>query len=95
MMYLVVGWDHVRDVADGKGLARLEVQHHGGAHAGVRTSEHHELRRTTCRLVSGSFWFIVVVRNSKKKIKNTLLSNGVHDASISAEKIQEYELFIL
>lgn len=41
--YLVVGWDHGGDVADGEGLAGLQSQCHRRAHAGVGAGEHHVL----------------------------------------------------
>jgi hypothetical protein len=41
--YLVVGWDHAGDVADGEGLAGLQAQGHRRAHAGVGAGEHHVL----------------------------------------------------
>jgi len=44
--YLVVGWDHAGDVADGEGLAGLQAQGHRRAHAGVGAGEHHVLHTT-------------------------------------------------
>ena len=43
--YLVVGWHHGGDVADGEGLAGLQAQGHRRAHTGVGAGEHHVLQR--------------------------------------------------
>ena len=41
--YLVVGWDHGGDVADGEGLTGQQAQGHRRAHTGVSAGEHHVL----------------------------------------------------
>jgi hypothetical protein len=51
--YLVVGWDHGGDVADGECLAGLQAQCHRRAHAGVGAGEHHVLQRRGNQSPSG------------------------------------------
>jgi hypothetical protein len=66
--YLVVGWDHAGDVADGEGLAGLQAQGHRRAHAGVGAGEHHVLQRKANN--------VTISRRTKKKNIQQLASAG-------------------